>query len=55
MSYDETMIRDVRHNRICRGGSFKTADLTALYCAHRHADQPDRSRLEERYAQFRAA
>jgi formylglycine-generating enzyme required for sulfatase activity len=41
MSYDETMIRDVRHNRICRGGSFKTADLTALYCAHRHEDPVD--------------
>jgi formylglycine-generating enzyme required for sulfatase activity len=41
MSYDETLIRDVRHNRICRGGSFKTSDPAALYCAHRHEDPTD--------------
>jgi formylglycine-generating enzyme required for sulfatase activity len=41
MSYDDTLIRDIRHNRICRGGSFKTADLTALSCAHRHEDPMD--------------
>jgi formylglycine-generating enzyme required for sulfatase activity len=41
MSYDETLIRDVRHNRVCRGGSFRTADVTALYCAHRHEDPMD--------------
>jgi formylglycine-generating enzyme required for sulfatase activity len=41
MSYDDTLIRDVRHNRICRGGSFKTMDVTALRCAHRHEDPTD--------------
>jgi formylglycine-generating enzyme required for sulfatase activity len=41
MCYDDTLIRDARHNRICRGGSFKTTDVTALYCAHRHEDPTD--------------
>jgi len=38
MCYDETLIKDVRLNPICRGGSYKTADTTALYCAHRRED-----------------
>jgi formylglycine-generating enzyme required for sulfatase activity len=38
MIYDDTRLRDVRHNPICRGGSFKTADISALHCAYRHED-----------------
>jgi hypothetical protein len=41
MCYDETLIKDVRLNPICRGGSYKTADTSALYCAHRHEDPTD--------------
>lgn len=41
MSYDDTLIKDVRLNPICRGGSFKTADTTVLYCAYRHEDPTD--------------
>ena len=41
MCYDDTLIKDVRLNPICRGGSYKTADTTALYCAHRHEDPMD--------------
>lgn len=38
MCYDDTRLRDVRLNPICRGGSFKTADPVVLYCAYRHED-----------------
>lgn len=38
MIYEGTLIRDVRLNPICRGGSFKSADTTILYCAYRHED-----------------
>lgn len=41
MCYDDTLIKDVRLNPICRGGSYKTADTAALYCAHRHEDPTD--------------
>jgi len=41
MCYDDTRIRDVRLNPICRGGSFKTADPVPLYCAYRHEDPVD--------------
>jgi formylglycine-generating enzyme required for sulfatase activity len=41
MSYDDTAIKDVRLNPICRGGSFKTADPVVLYCAYRHEDPTD--------------
>jgi formylglycine-generating enzyme required for sulfatase activity len=41
MCYDDTLIRDVRLNPICRGGSFKTADMTVLQCAYRHEDPTD--------------
>ena len=41
MCYDDTLIKDVRLNPICRGGSFKTADATALHCAYRHEDPVD--------------
>src|SRR5207244_965973 len=34
MCYDDTLIKDVRLNPICRGGSYKTADPVALYCAY---------------------
>ena len=38
MVYDDTRLRDVRLNPICRGGSFKSADPTVLQCAYRHED-----------------
>jgi formylglycine-generating enzyme required for sulfatase activity len=41
MCYEDTLIKDVRLNPICRGGSFKTADATVLYCAYRHEDPVD--------------
>ncbi len=41
MSYEDTLIKDVRLNPICRGGPYKTADPTTLYCAHRHEDPTD--------------
>lgn len=41
MRYDDTQIRDVRLNPICRGGSYKTTDTAALFCAHRHEDPTD--------------
>jgi formylglycine-generating enzyme required for sulfatase activity len=41
MCYDDTLIKDVRLNPICRGGSFKTADPIVLYCAYRHEDPTD--------------
>jgi len=41
LCYDDTLIRDVRLNPICRGGSFKTSDVTCLYCAYRHEDPVD--------------
>jgi formylglycine-generating enzyme required for sulfatase activity len=39
--YDDTQIRDVRLNAICRGGSFKTPDPVVLQCAYRHEDPID--------------
>lgn len=41
MCYDDTRLRDVRQNPICRGGSFKTADPLVLHCAFRHEDPTD--------------
>ncbi len=41
MCYDETLVRDVRLNAVCRGGSFKTADPSVLFCACRHEDPVD--------------
>ena len=41
MCYDDTLLRDVRQNPICRGGSYKTGDPVALQCAHRHEDPTD--------------
>ena len=41
MCYDDTQIRDVRLNAICRGGSFKTPDPVVLQCAYRHEDPVD--------------
>jgi len=41
MCYEDTLIKDVRLNAICRGGSFKAADETVLYCAYRHEDPTD--------------
>jgi formylglycine-generating enzyme required for sulfatase activity len=41
MIYDDTQLRDVRLNAICRGGSFKTRDLHVMYCAYRHEDPTD--------------
>ncbi len=41
MCYDDTLIKDVRLNAVCRGGSFKTADPTVLFCACRHEDPVD--------------
>jgi len=45
MCYEDTLIRDVRLNPICRGGSFKTADATVLHCAYRHED-PSEGRFD---------
>jgi len=39
--YDDTLIRDLRMNPICRGGSYKTSDLMQLHCAYRHEDPTD--------------
>jgi formylglycine-generating enzyme required for sulfatase activity len=41
MCYDDTLIKDVRLNPICRGGSFKTPEEHVLYCAYRHEDPID--------------
>jgi len=41
MIYDDTQLRDVRLNAICRGGSFKTGDPHIMYCAYRHEDPTD--------------
>lgn len=41
MCYDDTLIKDKRLNPICRGGSFKSADVTVLRCAYRHEDPLD--------------
>ena len=41
MCYDDTQLRDVRLNAICRGGSFKTPDPVVLQCAYRHEDPTD--------------
>jgi formylglycine-generating enzyme required for sulfatase activity len=41
MCYDDTQLRDVRLNAICRGGSFKTPDPVVLQCAYRHEDPAD--------------
>jgi formylglycine-generating enzyme required for sulfatase activity len=38
MCYEDTKMRDVRLNAICRSGSYKTADPASLYCAFRHED-----------------
>lgn len=45
MCYEDTLIRDVRLNPVCRGGSFKTADATVLHCAYRHED-PSEGRFD---------
>lgn len=39
--YDDTLIKDPRLNPICRGGSFKTSNVTWLHCAYRHEDPVD--------------
>ena len=41
MCYEDTLIRDVRLNPICRGGSFKSSDAMVLQCAFRHEDPVD--------------
>jgi formylglycine-generating enzyme required for sulfatase activity len=41
MIYDDTRLRDVRLNAVCRGGSYKTSDPTVLFCAYRHEDPID--------------
>jgi formylglycine-generating enzyme required for sulfatase activity len=41
MCYDDTKIRDKRLNPVCRGGSFKSADVTVIRCAYRHEDPVD--------------
>lgn len=41
LCYEDTLIKDVRLNPICRGGSFKTSNITWLYCAYRHEDPVD--------------
>ena len=41
MCYDETRIRDMRLNPVCRGGSYKSVDPTVLWCAYRHEDPTD--------------
>jgi formylglycine-generating enzyme required for sulfatase activity len=39
--YDDTLIKDPRLNPICRGGSFKSGNVTWLHCAYRHEDPVD--------------
>ncbi|MBI1917365.1 MAG: SUMF1/EgtB/PvdO family nonheme iron enzyme [Planctomycetes bacterium] len=39
--YDDTLLKDPRLNPICRGGSFKTGNVTWLHCAYRHEDPVD--------------
>ena len=41
MCYDDTQLRDTRLNPVCRGGSYKSADVTVLQCAYRHEDPTD--------------
>lgn len=41
LQYDDTLIRDTRLNPICRGGSFKTSNVSWLHCAYRHEDPVD--------------
>jgi formylglycine-generating enzyme required for sulfatase activity len=41
MCYDDTQVRDTRLNPVCRGGSFKSADVTVMWCAYRHEDPID--------------
>lgn len=41
MCYEDTQIRDKRLNPVCRGGSYKSADVTVLRCAYRHEDPVD--------------
>ncbi len=41
MCYEDTLIKDVRLNPICRGGSYKTLDTTVMFCAYRHEDPTD--------------
>ncbi len=41
MCYEATLVRDTRLNPICRGGSFKSEDITVLNCAYRHEDPID--------------
>jgi formylglycine-generating enzyme required for sulfatase activity len=41
LCYGDTLVKDVRLNPVCRGGSFKTADTIFLFCAYRHEDPID--------------
>lgn len=41
LSYEDTLIKDVRLNPVCRGGSFKTSNINWLSCAYRHEDPVD--------------
>jgi formylglycine-generating enzyme required for sulfatase activity len=41
MCYDDARKHEMPRNAICRGGSFKTADPMAMYCAYRHEDPTD--------------
>jgi formylglycine-generating enzyme required for sulfatase activity len=41
MGYEDTQVRDKRLNPVCRGGSYKSADITVLRCACRHEDPID--------------
>jgi formylglycine-generating enzyme required for sulfatase activity len=41
MCYEDSRKYEIPCNAICRGGSFKTADAVAMYCAYRHEDPTD--------------
>ena len=41
MCYDDSQIKDVRLNPICRGGSYKSEVVESMWCAHRHEDPVD--------------
>jgi formylglycine-generating enzyme required for sulfatase activity len=41
MCYEDARKHELPRNAICRGGSFKTADPVAMYCAYRHEDPTD--------------
>lgn len=43
--YEATLIKDVRLNAVCRGGSYKTTDPVFLFCAYRH-EEPIDSRFD---------